>query len=208
MDLNTQTQTAPQSTASAIAEPYDLSRLQGKLVTLTPYVHGYSSRDMLYQLWVLIEQEKVWNLIFYDTQESETPVPTRGDLGTFAVYMATPGRLPLIVQDNKSGEISGLMWYDSIIPKFRAQGSYWMRRRFWGHRTREAALIALDYGFHYLNLKTVWAFTPWLTSVKTTNSLGFTYVASIPDYCLTDGKIRDIHVSYLKREDFKRGQLQ
>ncbi len=200
MELNTLTPTALPSTASA--PEYDTNRLKGDLVSLWPYVHGYYARDLPYQIWALMEKDDATKYVFYEYQNGATPVPIKGDLASFMAYVSDPQKIILVVQDNETAEIAGMIWFDTFIPRYRCNSGFWMRRRFWGHRTREACRIALDYVFNNIGVQAVWGFTPWLTSVKTTNALGFTYVCSLPDYALLDGKPADIHISCLRKEDF------
>ena len=184
---------------------YDPQRLKGKLINVHPYVRGYFAPDMPYQLWSLMGKEDALKLVFFEKIDEETPIPTHADLAFFTDYILDPKKIVLLITSPDDSEIAGLIWFDGIIREFRATGSYWMRRKYWGHPTREASRIALDYMFNGLGIKSVWAYTPWITSVKTTNSLGFDYVAALPDCTMAGGKVRDMHVSVLRRENFNHG---
>ena len=202
MDLSTLTPTELPSTVSAPSELWNLERLEGELVSLWPYAHGYYARDLPYQIWALIEKDDAAKYIFYEYQEGPEPISIKGDLATFIAYLSDPQKIILVVEDNETKGIAGMIWFDSFIPNYRCHSGFWMRRRFWGHRTREACRIALDYIFNKINVQSVWGFTPWQTSLKTQTALGFTYVVSLPDYVLIDGRPNDMHISYLRKQEF------
>ena len=189
------------STALATFE-YDLNRLKGKLVNVLPYVRGYFAPDISYQIWSQMAKEDVLKLIFFEEPLKETPIATHADLAFVTEYFLNPQRIVLLVTDKELGELAGVIWFDSILPHFRAHGSYWMRRKYWGHPTEEASRIALDYMFNFVDVLSVWAYTPWLTSVKTTNRLGFDYITALPESTFAAGKVRDMHVSVMRREKF------
>ena len=186
-------------------ESYDLNRLKGKLVNVWPYARGYFAPDLPYQLWSAMAKEDALKLVFFEEPVQETPIATHADLAFFTEYILNPQRIVLLITAVGSEELAGLIWFDGLIPHFRATGNYWMRRKYWGYPTFEASRIALDYVFNSLDLKSVWAYTPWLTSVKTTKRLGFDYVTALPESTFAAGKVRDMHVSVMRREKFNHG---
>jgi RimJ/RimL family protein N-acetyltransferase len=151
-----------------------------------------------------MEKEDTLKLVFYEKPGEDTPFQQHSDLADFIVYMGDPKKIVLLVQDAKEDQIAGLIWLDGVVPGWRANGNFWMRRRYWGESTKEAVMIGLDYVFHALDIQTVWTYSPWLTSVKTTNRCGFEYVVSLPDFALVNGQPRDIHISRFCKVNYKR----
>ena len=202
-ELSILTRTEPSSTDLGI---YDIRRLEGPHVTLTPYDRGFYRRDLVYQLWALMEKEQAIDWVFYETPLQDEAKHAHGDMVHFINYFDDPCKIILVVQHNESQEIAGLCWFDIQCDRFRALANWWIRRKFWGKPAREAGVIACDYIFHNLKIPHIWGYSPWLTSAKSGMSFGFDYVVALPDYVRAKGKVMDMHVVYLSQQKFEAGQ--
>lgn len=177
---------------------------------MCPYARGVYPRDLLSKLWTLMEAEDATKYVFYEHFARDERFSTRGDLTQFIEFFADPKKALFVILAKEKNEIAGLMWLEGVVAGVRAIGGFWMRRRYWGEMTREAVNICLEYVFDFLHIPTVWGFTPWLTSVKTTNALGWNYVCSLPDWTQIEVRDKyrafDMHISYIRKEDFNYGR--
>lgn len=202
-ELASLTKTEPLSTASAT---YDIRRLEGPHVTMTPYSRGFYRRDLAYQLWALMEKEGAIDLVFYETPTDPEAKAAHGDLAEFVSYFSDPNKIVLIAQDNESGEIAGMTWFEIQCGRFRALGNWWVRRKFWGQKSREIGIISCDYIFKNIGVPAIWGYSPWLTSVKSAESYGFDYVVALPGYSRAKGQVTDIHIVCLTAGRFAEGR--
>ena len=196
------------STALQLENSYDFNHLKGDLVNIWPFVHGHFARDLPYQIWSAMEKEDAIKLVFYENKQQTTPVSTNADLAYFTKFFSDPDKILLLVTSTDGEDLAGLIWFDNVIPYYRANCSYWFKRKYWGNPVREACYRGMDYCFNFLGFQALWGFTPWRTSLKTTNSLGWSLVATLPKYTLSFGKERDLYVSMMKRENYKYGWRQ
>ncbi len=185
--------------------------LTGDLVKLWPFARGYYRRDLYYLLWRMMEDERMTDTIFYryTTAANPTPIDTHMDLTEFVQYfsLAIATRLLLIPTYKETGEMIGFSWYDDVVLGESATGNMFYRKKFWGEVAREATELALRYGFGILQLKKVWAYSPWLASVKHRARLGFTEITEIPEAVKDrSGKMRTMYIGALKKEDFHNGR--
>lgn len=136
--------------------------LVGEHLTLFPYLRGHYHRDILHDVWTLIELDNAWDNLFWNREYDVTPVALRGDLTDWISYVEHPvdRKSFLIALTNDTHEIAGLIWFYNMKDE-SAQGSIWMARKFNGAYTREAVLLGLEYGFRARKWQTVWAGTPW-----------------------------------------------
>jgi len=156
----------------------------------------------MYQIWAAMEKEDALKLVFYEKYAPDTtPISTHADLPFVMEYFCDPKKIIILVTGDND-ELAGVMWFDGIIPDFKLFASYWFRRKYWGHASREACKIGIDWVFNDLKIPAIWSVTPWLTSVKTTNTLGFEYLVALPDATLAGGKVRDLHISVLRKEAY------
>lgn len=179
--------------------------LEGQYTRLYPYVRGYSTRDLLYLLWRSMEDEQGAGKLFYAQTVVDTPHSMRGDLTEFISYFDDPKRLLLVVQNIKTDQLAGMLWFDDIVPAYRAAANCFYRRRSWGHPAREATRLGLGYIFETLALQSIWAYTPWPEAAKHAEAAGLHRVAVLPGFTLANGAPRDVHVLKVLREDFKNG---
>src|SRR5690349_10415901 len=164
-------------------EPETVYRHEGTICTVWPYLRGHFDRDFLYSLWTLIEAENDWPSILWEHQESDTPISQHGDLVDWIHYMESlldPKAL-LIVQDNLSGRIAGLIWFHRQKAE-SAHGAIWMSKKYRGQRiVREAVALGLEYAFYARNWKQVFAITPWPIARNLLKRCGFSQLAAVPD---------------------------
>lgn len=185
---------------------YDITRMDGPNAILTPYARGFFRRDLPYHIWALMEKEDATKLVFYEIPNNAADKASSGDLVHFVNYFSNdPSKLLLVVTDRESGEIAGICWFDIQCDRFRALANWWMRRKFWGHFTREAGVIACDYMFGNIGVQHLWGYSPWPTSAKSGMSFGFEYMIALPDYLTIGGKPRDMHIVHLSKERFRDG---
>ena len=194
----------------AVPPGFDENILTGKLVKMWPWARGFYKRDMLYDLWQIMEAEGMTDTIFYSaTIKADVPVSTHMDLIEFVNYFGTSGRLLLIPQHIESGEIIGFSWYENTLLGEYGQGNMFYRKKFWGDAALEASQLALRYGFEVFRFKKVWGHSPWLASVKHRAKLGFKEQAAIPEAVIDrQGKSRTLYVGVCTREDFYNGMAR
>ena len=174
--------------------------LTGRYVRLYPYQRGAFPREVLYACWRAVEDEGAARLLFYAqpvAQESE-----RGDLTEFVSYFTDAKRVVYIVQNLKTDELAGMIWFDDIQPGYRAAANVFFRRRAWGAPALEGSRLALGHVFETLGVQSIWAYTPWKHAVRHATRAGMMPVALLPGFVRIDGVARDIHVLRLRREDF------
>ena len=173
---------------------------------MTPFARGYFRRDLPFAIWSLMEKENASNLVFYEAPNDPIALKSHGDLSHFITYFTDPQKVLLVVTDRGTGEIAGICWFQVEANNARALANWWMRRRFWGHFTREAGVLACDYMFGAVGVEHIWGYSPWQTSAKSGMSFGFEYVVGLPDYVCIDGEFRDMHIVHLSRERFRAGR--
>jgi len=192
---------------STVSEPshkpgYDISRLTGKLVKLWPYSRGLYPRDILYRVWAAMEQDNAAHLVFHGQQVPSDMIYTwRGDLTEFIKYFDQPTRLLVICECIEDKEIAGFIWFDDVVPGFRALANIFFRRKYYGQVSHEASILAKEYAFDGLGIKSLWAFTPWLWAAKHAESIGFEKIVVLPGLYIVDGQLRDAYVLKLNREE-------
>lgn len=176
-------------------------RLVGKYVKLWPYAPGYYPRDLAYRLWRIVEDEKAIPLIFWGRFgiRRETPIETTGDLIEFVRILATTNGVLLIVTEIQTEVLAGFIWFEEIVPKYKAMASIFMRQRYWGNAAIEAGILAKRYAFEILDLQSVWATTPWQAAINYCQRIGFKSVAVLPDFILINGKEHDVTFLRLTR---------
>lgn len=158
-------------------------RHEGLICSVWPYLRGHFGRDFLYHLWCLIEAEKDWPSIFWEYKPSDTPISQHGDVVEWVHYMESlldPKSL-LIVQDNLSGQIAGLIWFNRQKPE-SAFGSIWISKKFRGQQLpREAVRLGLEYAFYARGWKQVFAITPWPIARNLLKRCGWSELAAVPE---------------------------
>lgn len=179
--------------------------LEGQYARLHPYTRGYSSRDLLYLLWRFMEDEGGAARLFYAQTVAETPISQRGDLTEFLAYFNDPKRLLVVVQNIKTDQLAGMVWFDDLVPGFRAAANCFYRRRSWGHPAREGSRLAVGYAFELLGLRSVWAYTPFPEAAKHAEAIGMHRVAVLPGFVSINESPRDVHILKVHREDFQHG---
>ncbi len=147
----------PQSAISPIG-----CDLIGQGITAFPYLRGHYHRDILHDIWCLIELDKDWQTLFWQRRYEETPVPLIGDLVDWIQFVEHPvdRKSFLIMLTNDTREIAGLVWFYNMSD-LMAHGSIWMAKKFRGKHTREAIALGLEYAFKGRNWQSVWAGTPY-----------------------------------------------
>jgi hypothetical protein len=104
--------------------------LTGQHVRLYPYQRGAFPREVLYACWRAVEDEGAAPRLFYAQLCADEA--HRGDLPEFIAYMTDPKRLVYIAQRLKDDSLAGLVWFDDIVPGYRAAANIFYRRRCWG----------------------------------------------------------------------------
>jgi len=182
-----------------------LDSLTGQHVKLFPYARGYYPRDIIHRLWRLVEDEEAGKYLFHGRfgLTCETPVDTRADLLEFSEMFSQASRsLMLILRDTHKDVLAGFIWFDDIVPKFRATANVFIRRRYWGEPGREAGRLALGYMFNTLGVQYVWCYTPWHTAESYATAIGFKLHASLEDYCLVEHAQLDIKILRITKEEY------
>jgi hypothetical protein len=168
---------------------------------LFPYLRGHYHRDILHDLWVLIELDNDWERLFWNRRYDTTPVKLKGDLVDWIQFVEHPvdRKSFLIALTNDTHEIAGLVWFYNMTDEL-AHGSIWMARKFRGLYTREAVNIGLEYSFYARGWKTVWAGTPWPVARNLLLRCGFKLKNEIDELY---GK--RLYLLSCKEEDYGRG---
>jgi len=181
-----------------------LDRLTGEHVKLWPYAPGYYPRDLAYRLWRIVEDEKAIPLIFWGrfAVSRETPIEIRGDLVDFARMMGTANGVLLIATEVQTEALVGFIWFEEIIPKYKAMASIFMRQRYWGDPAIEAGRLGERYAFEVLDLKWIWAMTPWQAAISYCQRIGFKTVSVLPDFALIEGKEHDVTFLRITRGEY------
>jgi RimJ/RimL family protein N-acetyltransferase len=177
--------------------------LTGAHVRLWPWVRGLYGRDDLYHVWRLIEQEPgAVQKLFYTQQCADES--QRGDLQTFCEYMSS--RLLLLAQSVTDQQLIGCVWFEDVVPDWRATISMFYRRTYWGTPAREATRLAVRYAFEVLQVPQVWGITPQRLALRHGLALGFTHLATLPGYVRLAGQPRDVFVLRLTHDEFTVGE--
>lgn len=188
------------STASAISE---LDRYTGVHVRVLPYVRGCYPRDMLYRLWHVIEQEGASEKLFFSGFPRGTPISCHGDLIHFMQVCSEPGRVTLLIESVADQELAGAFWFEDFIPDWRCLASIFIRRKYWGAISEEAARLSLAYAFEQFNLQAIWALTPWATARSLSQRCGLTEVATLPGFVTdADNEPRDVSIWKVTKGEF------
>lgn len=180
--------------------------LTGQDVKLFPYMRGHFPPETLATLWALMRQQGAIERIFFGPSATQTtPFPIRGDLVDFikAFDPERPvDRWLLIVQSQKHPEdIAGMVWFDDHIPKHRVAGSVFYRRKYWGRPAEEATRLAIRWAFAQLEVKGVWAYSPWRTGQRHALRVGMTHIATLPGYVMLGDKPGDLAMYRVTREE-------
>ena len=173
-------------------------RHEGKFCSVWPYLRGHFERDFLYKLWCIIEAEQDWKSLLWEMPPSDTPIDQRGDLIEWIHYMESildPKSL-LMVQDNQSKEIAGLIWFNRQKPD-SAHGAIWMSKKYRGGYTREAVKLGLEYAFYARGWQTIYAITPWAVARNLLRKCGWTQLAKVPELYG-----RDVYMMAIKEQNY------
>src|SRR5881296_2120366 len=185
-------------TMEAMTKEYE--RLTGTLVRVWPYQRGTYVRDAIYGLWRMVENSQAGHRLFWGSQEPEA---IHGDLTAFCEFfdpIRNPGRLLLIVQAIETNAVAGFIWFDDLIPSFRAFGSIFMLPQFRGAPSREAVHLGLRYAFEVQDWQSVWAATPWGEAAKLLADSGFSCVALLPELALVKGEPKTVSIYRITKE--------
>ena len=172
----------------------------GEHVRLHLYQRNEFPRATLYTLWRYVEEAGAYKQLFYAQPvqaESE-----RGDLIEFVNYFTDSKRILYIAQSLKTNDVAGMVWFDDIQPGWKAAANIFMRRRYWGGASLEAARMGLRHIFDTLKVESIWAYTPWKHAITHAERAGMIRVALLPGFVRIDGAPRDIHVLRAMREDY------
>lgn len=175
-------------------------RYEGKFCCVYPYARGYFDRDFIYKLWCLIEAEHDWPSIMWESEPSDTPIDQRGDLIEWVHYMESfldPKAL-LMVQDNRSKEIAGLIWFNRQR-SVSAHGAIWISKAYRGLFSREAIQLGLEYAFYARHWQTVYAVTPWPVARNLLLKCGWRELAKVPELYG-----RDVYMMAIKENEYGR----
>ena len=182
---------------------YDVRRLVGKQVKILPYARGYVPRDTLFRLWKTMEDDEIADFVFHSHLENGTPYKTAGDLVEFMkMFDPDAKRFLLIILSVEGDIILGATWFDDVIVKHKASMSIFMIKGHRGDTAAEAAKISLDYAFNALDMKMIWAFTPWPHAVNLAKKVGFKPIATLPEILPQQYGNKDMHILRIKREEF------
>jgi len=178
----------------------ETNHLVGTRIRLWPYVRGVYGRDTLYRLWCVIEEAQAGPLLFWASQDQPE---IHSDLVAFVKFFDDPTRLLQVVTNIDSTEIIGCIWFDEIVPRYRAFGSMFIVPKFQGGTySREAMDMGLRYAFEILELKQVWGATPWLPARRLCLRSGFEVVAMLPGFTLVNGVPVDVTILRIMKEQF------
>lgn len=185
---------------------FDLSQLKGEQCELFPYHRGAFPRDTLYRLWAIMEEDGAADKVFHGQPIDETlPQSTRGDLFSFCELFSHPMRFLLMVVAKATGEFAGLIWFDDLVAGERASANLFFRRKYYGPLAMEAGQISLRYAFAHLNVKVLWAFTPWKEAAGYARRLGFKHIATLAAFTRVNGQMQDVQILRLPREEYSDG---
>jgi RimJ/RimL family protein N-acetyltransferase len=179
--------------------------LTGKLVRLWPYQRGAYARDAIYALWRMVENSKAGHKLFWGSHD---PDAIHSDLTAFCEFfdpIRNPGRLLLMVQTIETNTLAGLIWFDDIIPKFRAFGSIFILPQYRGEASREAVHVALRFAFEVQEWQSVWGVTPWPEAAKLIEKAGFERLAILPNFALVQGQPKSVFIYVISKEKFSYG---
>lgn len=180
---------------------FDVSALDSPFCALRPYVRGHVARDALYWMWRAMEEDAAADKVFHGQLPGNLPFSLRGDLPAFCAYFSEPGRLTAMVFPRPPEELAGFIWFDDLVPGFRANANLFFRRKYRGAVALEAGKLALRYAFEGLGLQELWAFTPWREAAGYARRLGFQPVATLPKIVQAGEQRADMQVLRLGRID-------
>jgi hypothetical protein len=190
-----------QSSISSATTNYNpVERLKGEHIMMVPYVRGLYARDLPYQLWRFMEEERAIPKVFSEVPEGAEEQNAHGDLIHFVNFLNDSSKIILIAAVGE--EIAGMTWFHVQQPKFRAMGNVWFRKKFWGEPAREGGRISLDYMFNCVGVEHIWGETPWMEAARYCMDIGFDYVVALPDYAQIKGKAYDAHIVTCSKENF------
>lgn len=183
-----------------IETPAFLDRYIGTQVRLWPYLRGAYAKDLLYRLWVLVEQADAFHQLFWGLHEPEA---RHGDLEHFCRFFGEDsGRQLFIVESTTKDEIAGFLWLDDVVPAHRAMGSVFMAKDYRGKAASEAVRLFCDYAFTNLGLQSIWGVTPWPQAASLISGVGFERIAVLPAFAVVQGVSHDVRIFRLMKESF------
>lgn len=177
----------------------DTDHLVGTSVRLWPYVRGYYARDTMYRLWKTIEDAQAGPQLFWGSQDRQE---IHGDLVMFCRFFDDASRHLVILTNLDGSAIIGCIWFDELIPEYRAFGSIFLVPDSRGKQSQEAIQLGIRYGFETFQLRSIWGLTPWPAAVRLCHQAGFETVAVLPGFTKLDGICRDVTVLRLTKEQF------
>lgn len=160
------------------------------------YQPGVYGRDALYRVWRLMEDDGATKQAFWD----EADRATGGDLASFVCgFEGATNKLLMLVERLDTGKLCGCLWVTQIVPGHQAFIGQWMQQEARGAMAVEAAHLTIKGLFDVVGVQQVWAFTPWLGAGALCRRMGFTKLATLPNYCQWEGRGKDVALYQLTR---------
>jgi RimJ/RimL family protein N-acetyltransferase len=180
--------------------------LTGEHVRLHLYRRGAWPPETLFTLWQAMRADGALEKVFWGIPPGgQAPFSMQGDLVSFVKLFDPdpPARRDVLIAESlvHQGELVGAFWFDDHVPGVRVAGSVWYRRRFWGVAAREASKLAVRWGFATFDVPAIWAYTPWPVAARHAEAEGLQVVARLPDYIHAEGRLHDLYVLKVLREE-------
>ena len=170
-----------------------------------PLVRGYAPRHALFALWSLMEEDGATRQVFAVDSHAGGPVDTRGDLLSFIAYFSGEGenhKAVLVAEEEATGEVVGVVWFDKIQPHWSAFANLWFRKKYRGATAFEAGRQCLAFVFEHYGWQKIWGLTHHVHSVRFSKEMGFQVVIKLPEFLLVDEKPVDAYMLCLTKARF------
>lgn len=163
------------------------------------YVPGVYGRDALYRVWRLMEDDGATKQAFWD----DAYLATGGDCASFiCAFEGAANKILMLVERLDTGQLCGCIWVTQIVPGHQAFTSQWMQKSARGRRSVEAARLVLRGLFEVVQVRQVWAMTPWRAAGALCQRLGFVHMTTLQDYCLWESEPKDVALYRLTKGQF------
>lgn len=163
----------------------------GEQVRLWPYARGVYARDVLYRLWLMVEESKDMGNLFWGSQDPEA---IRGDLPSFCKFFDDPNRVLIVVATPDGSDLIGFLFFDDFVTDYRCFGSVYIKPDYRGTETREAITMSCDLIFNKFHLEAIWGATLSKAAVLACRMVGFEQMATLPEFTRVDGQVRDAYI--------------
>ena len=166
--------------------------LEGTGCSIYNYNRDEFKKDILVDLWKLMEEDG-------DSDKALWPFE-KHDLVQFIQYLSDTHNVLFVVYNKECTDYVGFTWFNEIVPNFKAHTALYIRKKYRKTLTDEASTLSMDFMFNHFSLTELWSHTPWENAHKLALRLGFTEIATLPNYVRLKGVLHNFYISRLKRK--------